>query len=267
MATKPVKAKAKVPVKAPARKIRKFREGGSVMDSPSYDMRDPAYRKQLEKKQALETSTEDLELLLGVGAAKKGAGLLLKDLKNFTQRAPSRSITRNIEIGSKTPEVIYKKEYDRLRRMADDALAQGRKVPEKELKEKAEYWTQYELKKLKDNKLPSRKDLVKQEVKDRALKTAENAFYAASLEMAPKALKSLQNREEKPAAMKKGGAVKKPTKSKVNQSANYTKPTMRKRLFEQIKGSATQGTAAGQWSARKAQLLAKKYKEAGGGYK
>ena len=56
-------------------------------------------------------------------------------------------------------------------------------------------------------------------------------------------------------------------KSKVNAVGNYTKPEMRKRLFNQIKGSAVQGTASGQWSARKAQLLAKKYKEAGGGYK
>ena len=56
-------------------------------------------------------------------------------------------------------------------------------------------------------------------------------------------------------------------KSKVNAAGNYTKPEMRKRLFNQIKASATQGTRAGQWSARKAQLLAKKYKEAGGGYK
>ena len=55
--------------------------------------------------------------------------------------------------------------------------------------------------------------------------------------------------------------------SKVNQAGNYTKPGMRKKLFEQIKSSATQGTGAGQWSARKAQLLAKKYKAAGGGYK
>ena len=55
--------------------------------------------------------------------------------------------------------------------------------------------------------------------------------------------------------------------SKVNQAGNYTKPGMRKRIFEQIKSSATQGTAAGQWSARKAQLLAKRYKAAGGGYK
>jgi hypothetical protein len=56
-------------------------------------------------------------------------------------------------------------------------------------------------------------------------------------------------------------------KSSVNAAGNYTKPTMRKALFEKIKGSAVQGTAAGEWSARKAQLLAKKYKEKGGGYK
>lgn len=60
------------------------------------------------------------------------------------------------------------------------------------------------------------------------------------------------------------GAAK---RSKVNQSGNYTKPEMRKRLFQQIKSSAVQGTAAGQWSARKAQLLAKRYKAKGGGYK
>jgi hypothetical protein len=57
------------------------------------------------------------------------------------------------------------------------------------------------------------------------------------------------------------------TKSKVNAAGNYTKPEMRKKLFNQIKASATQGTAAGQWSARKAQLLAKRYKEKGGGYR
>jgi hypothetical protein len=55
--------------------------------------------------------------------------------------------------------------------------------------------------------------------------------------------------------------------SRVNEAGNYTKPTLRKRLFNQIKSQATHGTNAGQWSARKAQLLAKKYKEAGGGYK
>lgn len=54
---------------------------------------------------------------------------------------------------------------------------------------------------------------------------------------------------------------------KVNQAGNYTKPTMRKRMFSQIKAAAVQGTGAGQWSARKAQLLAKRYKAAGGGYR
>ena len=53
----------------------------------------------------------------------------------------------------------------------------------------------------------------------------------------------------------------------VNEAGNYTKPGMRKALFNRIKGQATQGTAAGQWSARKAQLLAKQYKAKGGGYK
>ena len=48
--------------------------------------------------------------------------------------------------------------------------------------------------------------------------------------------------------------------------SNYTKPNLRKRLFEEIKAKETHGTKAGQWSARKAQLLAKKYKAFGGGY-
>ena len=56
-------------------------------------------------------------------------------------------------------------------------------------------------------------------------------------------------------------------KSKVNAAGNYTKPEMRKRLFNAIKGQAVQGTAAGEWSARKSQLLAKPYKAKGGGYK
>ena len=58
---------------------------------------------------------------------------------------------------------------------------------------------------------------------------------------------------------KKGG--------KVNAAGNYTKPSMRKRIVAQVKAAATHGTGAGQWSARKAQLVAKKYKAAGGGYR
>jgi len=56
------------------------------------------------------------------------------------------------------------------------------------------------------------------------------------------------------------------TKSKVNESGNYTKPTMRKALFEKIK-AGSKGGDSGQWSARKAQMLAKEYKAKGGGYK
>jgi len=54
---------------------------------------------------------------------------------------------------------------------------------------------------------------------------------------------------------------------KVNAAGNYTKPGLRKNIVSQVKAAATQGTGAGQWSARKAQLVAKKYKAAGGGYK
>jgi hypothetical protein len=54
---------------------------------------------------------------------------------------------------------------------------------------------------------------------------------------------------------------------KVNAAGNYTKPELRKRIVSQVKAAATHGTGAGQWSARKAQLVAKKYKASGGGYK
>ena len=60
-----------------------------------------------------------------------------------------------------------------------------------------------------------------------------------------------------------GGEVK----SKVNEAGNYPKPELRKRIFNSVKAAAVQGTGAGQWSARKAQLMAKRYKAAGGGYK
>ena len=60
--------------------------------------------------------------------------------------------------------------------------------------------------------------------------------------------------------------AKKKTKSRVNEAGNYTKPTMRKRLFNKIK-AGSKGGKSGQWSARKAQMLAKQYKAAGGGYR
>lgn len=54
---------------------------------------------------------------------------------------------------------------------------------------------------------------------------------------------------------------------KVNAAGNYTKPSLRKKIVSQVKAAATQGTGAGKWSARKAQLVAKKYKASGGGYR
>jgi hypothetical protein len=53
----------------------------------------------------------------------------------------------------------------------------------------------------------------------------------------------------------------------VNAAGNYTKPSLRKRIVAQVKAAATHGTGAGKWSARKAQLVAKKYKASGGGYR
>ena len=55
-------------------------------------------------------------------------------------------------------------------------------------------------------------------------------------------------------------------KSTVTAAGNYTKPALRKRIFNRIKAGG-KGGAPGQWSARKAQMLAQKYKKAGGGYK
>jgi hypothetical protein len=61
-------------------------------------------------------------------------------------------------------------------------------------------------------------------------------------------------------------ATKPKPKSKVNAAGNYTKPTLRKNIFNRIKAGG-KGGAPGQWSARKAQMVAKAYKAAGGGYR
>jgi stalled ribosome alternative rescue factor ArfA len=76
----------------------------------------------------------------------------------------------------------------------------------------------------------------------------------------PKKGKGAYTRKGKALPMSSGG------KSTVNKAGNYTKPTMRKSLFNKIK-SGGKGGAPGQWSARKAQMLAKQYKAAGGGYR
>ena len=77
----------------------------------------------------------------------------------------------------------------------------------------------------------------------------------------PKGVKKARRDDTDFTEYAEGGKV-----SKVNEAGNYTKPSMRKRLFESVKAGG-KGGAPGQWSARKAQLLAAKYKKAGGGYK
>ena len=79
-------------------------------------------------------------------------------------------------------------------------------------------------------------------------------------------LKEISEKHNTPQELKKGGKVKKKSKSRVNEAGNYTKPGMRKRLFNRIKAGG-KGGRPGQWSARKAQMLASAYKKAGGGYK
>ena len=71
---------------------------------------------------------------------------------------------------------------------------------------------------------------------------------------------------KKTTTKRRAPAKKQKTKSRDNEAGNYTKPTMRKRLFNRIK-SGSKGGAAGKWSARKAQMLARAYKKAGGGYR
>ena len=77
----------------------------------------------------------------------------------------------------------------------------------------------------------------------------------------PKAKKTPRKDDTDFAKFAEGG------ESRVNEAGNYTKPGLRKKIVAQVKAAATHGTGAGQWSARKSQLVAKKYKAAGGGYR
>ena len=79
----------------------------------------------------------------------------------------------------------------------------------------------------------------------------------------PKGVKKARRDNTDFTQYKEGGKVK----SKVNAAGNYTKPELRKRIFNAVKAEATAGTGAGQWSARKAQMVAQRYKKAGGGYR
>ena len=73
-------------------------------------------------------------------------------------------------------------------------------------------------------------------------------------------------RSTKRKKLRKAVTGRKKSKSRVNEAGNYTKPGLRKRIFKRIL-AGSKGGKPGQWSARKAQMLAKQYKAAGGGYK
>jgi hypothetical protein len=92
-----------------------------------------------------------------------------------------------------------------------------------------------------------------------AAKTAK--FAAGGLAQQAATAIAMKAKGVKPKKMAEGG------KSTVNAAGNYTKPELRKRIFNAVKAEATAGTGAGQWSARKSQMLAKRYKAAGGGYR
>ncbi len=89
---------------------------------------------------------------------------------------------------------------------------------------------------------------------------ASRGMGAINPDKMPKGRKILRKDALEPVEIFKEGG-------KVNAAGNYTKPGLRKKIVAQVKAAATHGRGAGQWSARKAQLVAKKYKAAGGGYK
>jgi hypothetical protein len=93
---------------------RKFDKGGSVMDKPSRDMRDPKYRKQLEREQALETSAPEL-MLVGPGGASSGFTRLLKPAPKPSGAAP--------EIGSKLPEAILQRHTEYYKNLGGGKLS------------------------------------------------------------------------------------------------------------------------------------------------
>lgn len=111
---------------------------------------------------------------------------------------------------------------------------------------------------------------LKRTIKDKILTKAKESLYRGNKNYPRKivsdakklTLKEYPTLYKRAAGMKEGGK----TKSRVNEAGNYTKPGLRKRIFNRIKAGG-KGGRPGQWSARKAQMMAKAYKKAGGGYR
>jgi len=114
---------------------------------------------------------------------------------------------------------------------------------------------------IKKTKIPSATEntMPKGVVKKRRDNTDFTQFKEGGLAKQAATAIAMKEKGIKPKKMATGG--------KVNAAGNYTKPSLRKSIVSQVKSAAVQGTGAGQWSARKAQLVAKRYKAAGGGYK
>jgi hypothetical protein len=109
----------------------------------------------------------------------------------------------------------------------------------------------------------SRAQMGSQLTGNRVKRTASGGFVSTGNDAQDLAtLRSAKNIDDGGVSkMKKGGST-----SRVNEAGNYTKPTLRKRIFNSIK-TGGKGGKPGQWSARKAQMMAKRYKDAGGGYR
>ncbi len=109
------------------------------------------------------------------------------------------------------------------------------------------------------------KDIMKSMQRTYGGKKGEQVFYAtANAGKIEGVEKKAQGGSVGKTGYATGGETK--SKSRVNEAGNYTKPGMRKQQFNRIK-AGSKGGNPGQWSARKAQMLASAYKKAGGGYK
>ena len=169
------------------KKRKKFNDGGSVMDKRDRDMSDPAYRKQLEREQALETSAPEAMLV--------GPGKVTSGLTRFL-RPGARPPGVTPEIGSKLPEAILRKHTDYYRSLA------GGKLSKDSVSSLAKQATDAEVRQAK-NQAKILRGTVKER---RARKVAEITDDVAKSVVRPVGVEYLTNRKEE--KMKKGGAVK-----------------------------------------------------------
>jgi len=174
------------------KKRKKFDKGGSVMDKPDQDMRNPAYRKQLEREQALESSSPETMLVgpvRGVSSLRGLSSNILKGKKPPKGPAP--------EIGSKTKEAYIKREVDALKTKYPDAA-------ENEVQKMAKTYGEHEYRK-NAPVLISKKEQLKKDIG----KASEDIGRRAVLSAAVPGRK--EEKEDKPdwetGGMKKGGTV------------------------------------------------------------